>query len=296
MERFTKWEGNGMIANAFAYERATSVDEAIRLLEESGGEATVLAGGHSILPLMKIRLTSLEKLIDIGRIPELKGVQQKGDRLEIGALTTHEEVAQDPTVRETLPALAEAAESIGDIQVRNRGTVGGNIAHADPASDLPALAVAFDANINIQTSDGTETFAAEEFFLGPLITAIPENSILRNVSFAIPPTGAKSTYMKFAHPATGYAVVGVAASIGQTDDGMITFARVGITGAGDVAFRAEEVERILLGNRPTEEIIQEAANRAADGQEMGSDLYASAEYRRHLCQVYTKRALNKLLD
>lgn len=295
MERIAEWEEDRMIANTFAYERAVSVDEALRLLEESGGEATVLAGGHSILPLMKIRLTTLEKLIDISRIPELKGIKQKGDRLEIGALTTHAEISKDPTVKETIPALAEAAASIGDIQVRNRGTVGGNIAHADPASDLPALAVAFDANIDIQSTEGTETFTAEDFFLGPLITAIPENSILTTVSFAIPPKEAKSTYVKYAHPATGYAVVGVAAAIGQMEDGMITYARVGITGVGDIAFRAEEVERTLIGNKPTEDLIQEAAKKATEGQEMGSDLFASEKYRHHLCQVYTKRALNKLL-
>src|SRR5699024_9545680 len=285
-----------MIANAFTYEKASSVEEAIRLLEESEEETSVLAGGHSILPLMKIRLTSLEKIIDIGRIPELKGIRKKDDRLEIGALTTHKEVAEDPTVKETIPALQEATASIGDIQVRNRGTIGGNIAHADPGSDLPAIAVAFDAKIDVQSADGMETFAAEEFFLGPLITAIPENSILRTVSFAIPPKESKSTYVKYFHPGTGYAVVGVVAAIGQTEDGMITYARVAINGVGDVAFRAEEVERTLLGNKPTEELIQEAANQAAEGQEMGGDLFASEKYRRHLCQVYTKRALKKLLS
>lgn len=284
-----------MITNAFTYTRAQSVEEAIRLLEESGGEAKLLAGGHSLLPLMKMRLTTLEKLIDIGRIPELKGIRQEGDRLEVGALTTHAEVAQDPLVARTLPALAEAALRIGDIQVRNLGTVGGNIAHADPASDLPALAVAFEAEIHVKGADGKETFPADEFFLGPLITAIPENSVLTSVSFAIPPAGAKSTYLKNAHPATGYAVVGVAAAVGRADDGTIDYARVGITGVGDVAFRAEAVEQALIGKEPTEALIQEAAEKAADGQEMGSDLYASAEYRQHLCRVYTERALKKVL-
>lgn len=284
-----------MITDAFAYTRAQSVEEAVRLLEESGGEAKVLAGGHSLLPLMKMRLTSLEKLIDIGRIPELKGVRQQGDRLEIGALTTHAEVAKDPLVQEKFPALAEAAAKIGDIQVRNRGTVGGNIAHADPASDLPALAVAFDAEIEVQGMDGKEIFHADEFFLGPLITALPENGVLTSISLAIPPAGAKSTYLKYPHPASGYAVIGVAAAAGKGSDGTIEYVRVGITGVGDVAFRAEAVEQTLLGNKPTETLIREAADKAAAGQEMGSDLFASAEYRRHLCSVYTERALKKLL-
>jgi len=295
MERPQKREGCTVIASAFEYTRAHSVDEAIRLLAESGGDAKVLAGGHSLLPLMKMRLTTVDKLIDIGRIPELKGMRQKGDRLEIGALTTHAEVAKDPLVQRTLPALAEAAAQIGDIQVRNRGTVGGNIAHADPASDLPALAVAFDAEIRARGEDGDERFSADEFFIGPLITAIPENSILTSVAFTIPPTGTKSTYLKYPHPATGYAVVGVVAAVKQSDDGTVDYVRIGVAGVGDVAFRAEQVEQALVGNVPTEALIQTAAAKAAEGVELGSDLFASEEYRRHLCVVYTERALQKLL-
>src|SRR5690625_1190135 len=179
-----------MIPNAFEYERAQSVNEALQLLEKSGGGAAVLAGGHSMLPLMKIRLTDYEKLIDIGQIEELKGIEQKEDRLVVGALTTHTEIKKSALVQEKLPALAEAAASIGDIQVQNRGTIGGNIAHADPASDLPAIAMAFDAEMNFVSKKGEETYAADEFFLGPLITATPENSILKSVSFAMPPMDA----------------------------------------------------------------------------------------------------------
>ena len=149
--------------------------------------------------------------------------------------------------------------------------------------------------VNVEGMDGKETFSADEFFIGPLITAIPENSLLTSVTFALPPDDVKSTYLKYAHPATGYAVVGVAAAIGQGDDGTITYARIGITGVGDVAFRAEAVEQTLLGTKPTEALVQEAADKAAEGQEMGGDLFASAEYRRHLCSVYTERALRKLL-
>lgn len=284
-----------MISTAFDYARAESAEEAVRLLEESNGEAQVLAGGHSLLPLMKIRLTTLGKLIDIGRIRELKGVRKDGDRLVVGAMTTHHEVSGDPLVRRDFPVLAEAAAQIGDIQVRNRGTVGGNLAHADPASDLPALAVAFDAEFEVLGPDGKETFAADEFFFGPLITAMPENGVLTSVSFAIPPSGVKCTYLKYPHPASGYAVIGVAAAVGKGTDGAIDFARIGITGVGDVAFRAEAVEQALRGEKPTEALVREAAAKAAEGQELGSDLFASEAYRRHLCSVYTERALKKLL-
>lgn len=295
MEDHAEREGDPMISEAFDYARAESVEDAVRLLEESGGEAKVLAGGHSLLPLMKIRLTTLGKLIDIGQIRDLKGIRKENGRLVVGALTTHKEVANDPLVHRELPVLAEAASQIGDIQVRNRGTVGGNLAHADPASDLPAVAMALDAQFEVEGPDGKETLAAEEFFFGPLITAMPENSIMTSVSFAIPPEGAKSTYLKYAHPATGYAVIGVAAAAGKAADGTVDYVRVGITGVGDAAFRAEATEQMLLGNKPTGELIREAASQAAKGQEMGSDLFASEEYRRHLCSVYTARALNQLL-
>jgi carbon-monoxide dehydrogenase medium subunit len=284
-----------VIPSTFEYARAGSVEEALRMLKEAGGEAKLLAGGHSLLPMMKMRLTSPGKLIDISRIRELRGVRREGDRLVVGALTTHRQVAGDPLVREHLPALAEAASQIGDLQVRNRGTVGGNLAHADPASDLPAVAVALEAELEVQGPDGKQTFGADGFFLGPLITALPEDGLLTSVSFAIPPKGAKSTYVKFPHPASGYAVVGVAAALGTGTDGTVNYVRIGITGASDTAYRAEAAEQALLGKKPTEETIREAAARAADGREMNGDLFASSGYRRHLVQVYTARALRKLL-
>ncbi|SEN76209.1 FAD binding domain-containing protein [Lihuaxuella thermophila] len=284
-----------MIPSAFDYTRATSVEEAVKLLQAAGGEAKLLAGGHSLLPMMKIKLTSPGKLIDIGRIKELSGIRKEGNRLVVGALTTHRQVAADPLVRKYAPVLAEAASQIGDIQVRNRGTVGGNLAHADPASDLPAVALALEAEFEVQGPDGKETLDAGGFFLGPLITALPENSILTSVSFAIPPEGAKSTYLKYPHPASGYAVVGVAAVVSTGPDGMVNDARIGITGVADTAYRAEEAERALVGKKLSEQTILEVAALASEGQEMASDLFASAEYRRHLTRVYTIRALKRLL-
>ncbi|HET7580581.1 MAG TPA: xanthine dehydrogenase family protein subunit M [Bacillales bacterium] len=284
-----------MITSAFDYARAESVEDAVQLLVESGGEAKLLAGGHSLLPLMKIRLTTLDKLIDIGQIDELKGVRKEGDRLVVGALTTHKEISRDPVVKRELPLLAEAASQIGDIQVRNRGTIGGNLAHADPASDLPAVAMAFDARFEMQGPNGKESLGVDEFFFGPLITALPENTVLTSISFSIPPEGVKSTYLKYPHPASGYAVIGVAAGIGKASDGTVNFARIGITGVGDVAFRAEATEQMLISQRLTAELIDEAAGKADEGQEMGSDLFASDHYRQNLCKVYTSRALKKLL-
>jgi len=284
-----------VIPTTFAYERANSVEEAIRLLEASNGEAKLLAGGHSLIPMLKLRLTSMGKLIDIGHIPTLRGVRKVGDRLVVGALTTHAQVASDALVREHLPALAEAASQIGDLQVRNRGTIGGNLAHADMASDLPAIAIAFDAAFEVMTRDGIETLQVEDWFLGPMMTALPENSVLTSVSFQLPPEGSRSVYEKYAHPASGYAVVGVAASATVDASGVVTDVRVALTGAADLPYRARSVEDALRGCAATTETVQAAALLAADEGVMAGDLFASEEYRRHLCTVYTKRALQRVL-
>jgi carbon-monoxide dehydrogenase medium subunit len=283
-----------MIPNAFEYARASSVDEAVRLLQAAGGEGKLLAGGHSLLPIMKLRLTEPAKLIDIGRIAELRGVNKVDDTLVIGALTTHYQVASHPLVKKYLPVLAEVASQIGDLQVRNRGTIGGNLAHADMASDLPAVALALEATLHVATPDGAEEIAAKDFFLGPLTTAMPEYGLLTSVSFPIPPAHCKGVYEKFPHPASGYAVVGVAAVAGTGDDGRINYARVAITGAGDVVYRARAVEDALLGSAPSEDVIREAASHAADDGSIVGDPFASEEYRRHLCSVYTAKALRRL--
>jgi carbon-monoxide dehydrogenase medium subunit len=284
-----------MIPSAFEYVRAASVEDAIRLLQESNGEGKVIAGGHSLVPLMKFRLTTPATLIDISRIPQLRGVRKEGNRLIVGALTTHHQLMNDPLVKEHIPVLAEAAGHIGDMQIRNRGTVGGNLAHADPAADLPGVALALDAFVELQGEDGKELVEVDGFFLGPLLTALPETSVLTHVSFAIPPSHTRSIYLKYPHPASGYAVIGVCAIAGTGPDGVIDFIRVGINGVGDVAYRAKAVEQTLLGCQPSAELIRKAAAHAADEGEIGSDLFASAEYRRHLSSVYTERALRHVL-
>lgn len=283
-----------MIPSKFDYVRASSIDEAIQKLQESNGEGKLIAGGHSLVPLLKFRLSEPGVLIDISRISELKGVQKLGDRLNIGALATHSQVANDPIVQENIPVLSETVRQIGDLQVRNRGTIGGNIAHADPAADLPAAAFVLDAKINIHGEDGPETMNVEDFIVGPLITMLPENSILTSISFAVPPSHTKSIYLKFSHPASGYPVVGVAAVAGVGENNVIDYIRIAITGVGDVAYRASSVEDKLIGEPLSETILYEAAQFAAEDGEMASDLFTTEEYRRHLCKVYTERALNSL--
>ena len=284
-----------MIPSTFSYVQADSVAEAIRLLQESNGEGKVIAGGHSLIPLLKFRLSSPGTLIDIGNLQELRGVRKEENRLVIGALTTYRQIYCDPLVQEHLPVLAEAVRQIGDIQVRNRGTIGGNLAHADPAADLPGVALALEAMLEIHGEGGAELVEAENFFLGPLVTALPENSLLTSVSFLLPPPGTRSTYLKYAHPASGYAVAGVCALAALDPDGRVSYVRIGINGVGDLAYRARSVEEKLLGQLPTQSLIAEAAGLAADDGEMGSDLFASSEYRRHLSQVYTEKALQRVL-
>jgi carbon-monoxide dehydrogenase medium subunit len=284
-----------MITAAFDYVKANSVDEALRLLQESGGEAKLLAGGHSLLPLMKMRLTSPARLIDISGLQELRGISKDGDRVVIGALTTHRELAQSPIIQEYAPVLAEAAGQVGDIQVRNRGTIGGNLAHADPSSDLPAAAIALDAELTAITPDGKVVLSMDGYFLGPLLTALPPDSVLASVSFKALGRNAKGVYQKYPHPASGYAVVGVAAVAATDGEGRIEAARIGISGAADAPYRALAVESVLAGQKPSEALIEEAASHAADDGEIAGDLFASVAYRRHLCRVYTARALRKVL-
>lgn len=284
-----------MIPNTFGYIRANTVEEAINLLKEEGGQGKLLAGGHSLVPLMKFRLTTPTKLIDISRIAELRGVKKQGERLVIGALTTYKQLQDDQLVLDHLPVLAETVRQIGDIQVRNRGTIGGNLSHADPAADLPALALALDGLIELQEEDGAQLIEASDFFLGPLVTAMSDTSILTSVTLAIPPEQAKGTYLKYPHPASGYAVVGVCVIARKNEQGVIDYARVAINGASDVAYRATSVETALVGEQATLETIKKAAALAANDAEMGEDHFASSQYRKQLCQVYAERALNKIL-
>ncbi|QED49383.1 FAD binding domain-containing protein [Cytobacillus dafuensis] len=283
-----------MIPSKFDYVRVNSIDEAIQQMKQFNGEGKLIAGGHSLVPLLKFRLSEPGALIDISRISELKGVRKEGDRIVIGALTTHFQIANDPIVKEYIPVLSETVRQIGDLQVRNRGTIGGNIAHADPAADLPAAAFVLDAEIAIHGEDGPEMMNIDSFIVGPLITMLPENSVLTSISFAIPPAHTKAEYLKFSHPASGYPVIGVAVVAGVGENDVIDYIRIAITGVGNVAYRATSVEEKLLGQTLSQTLLKEAAQLAAEEGDMASDLFTSEDYRRNLCKVYTERALKKV--
>ncbi|MDR7462956.1 MAG: xanthine dehydrogenase family protein subunit M [Armatimonadota bacterium] len=279
-----------MIPATFEYVRARSVREAISLLQQHGGRAKLLAGGHSLLPLMKLRLSQPEMLIDLGPVDELRGIREEGGSLVIGALTTHDEVANSPLVRERVPLLAECASQIGDVQVRNRGTIGGNLAHADPAADYPAAALALEAQLECEGPAGSRTVPASQWFVDLLTTALGPDEVLCRVRVPVQTKGQGWSYIKLPHPASGYSLLGVACLV-TVDGGVCRDARVAVTGAGPKAVRLTKVEQVLVGKRLEEAAVAEAARLASDGLEASDDLYASAEYKRHLAVVYTKRAL-----
>lgn len=279
-----------MYAADFDYHRAASLDEAGRLLKAHPG-AKILAGGHSLIPLMKLRLATPPALIDIGRIAALRGITVADGRLRIGALTTHADVASSAEVQTHAPALADAAGQIGDPAVRNRGTVGGNLAHADPASDLPAVVRALDGRIGLVGPGGERSLAASEFFQGMMMTALGEDDILTWVDVAVD-DGQGTAYVKFPHPASRYAVIGVAAVVASKGE-TCTAATVVLGGLVPAPLRATTVERALKGQPLTEASIAAAAAAVtADlGDDVLGDLFASAEYRRAVAHVYVARAV-----
>jgi carbon-monoxide dehydrogenase medium subunit len=280
-----------MYAPAFDYLRAGSLTEAQELLATYPG-AKLLAGGHSLIPLMKLRLAAPETVIDIGRIPELRGIATVGELLRIGALTTHAELAASADLRRGAAALAEAAAVVGDPAVRNRGTIGGNVAHADPASDLPTVLVALDARFVAVGARGERTIDAADFFTGIMTTALDEDEILTAVLVPIAGPNHGSAYVKFAHPASRYAVVGAAASI-TLESGTCAAASVAIGGLVSNARRASRVERALIGRGTAEaDLASAAAEVQHDLGEVNGDIFASADYRRAVAPVYVKRALS----
>jgi carbon-monoxide dehydrogenase medium subunit len=275
----------------FEYFRAGSVADAQKLWKKHP-KAKLLAGGHSLIPLLKLRLAAPPALIDIGRIRALKGITSAKGTIRIGALTTHAELAASALLRSRAAMLADAAAQIGDAQVRNCGTIGGNVAHADPASDLPTVLVALDARFTAAGPKRTRTIAASDFFQGILTTALDAHEILTAVSFAAGTAGEGTAYDKFSHPASRYAVVGAAVWV-AAKNGVCTAARVAIGGVTPAAIRVPDVERALVGQRPTPAVIAKAAGLAPGGvgDEALGDVFASADYRRAMTAVYVKRAL-----
>ncbi|WP_406431621.1 xanthine dehydrogenase family protein subunit M [Streptomyces sp. NBC_00631] len=277
-----------MIPPTFDYTRPTGVDEAVRVLADAGEEAKVLAGGQSLLPLLRLRLAFPELVVDVGRIPELRGVRADGDTLVIGALTTHHDVVHDPLVRRHAGLLAEATATVADPAVRHRGTLGGSLAHADPAGDLPAVALALDAELVAVGPGGRRTIPAREFFLDYLQSALSPDELL--VEVRIPKTdGWGFHYEKFHAVAQSWAIVGVAALV-RRDNGAIAEARVGLTNMGSTPLRATAAEEALAGADGPEAVAR-AAEAAAEGTRPSQDLSASPEYREHLARVLTRRAV-----
>jgi carbon-monoxide dehydrogenase medium subunit len=282
-----------MIPAAFDYRRAGSVDEALSILASDDG-AKLLAGGQSLLPLMKLRLASAGTLVDIGRLDELRGISRLDDgRLQIGALTTYADLLD--SAAEHYGVLRDAVPSIGDVQVRNRGTVGGAVAHADPASDLPAALLALDAEIVIQSAGGTRTVKADGFFEGPFQTGLGHGELLTAIILPGPRDGSGSAYESIEQPASGYSMVGVAVGVVVGPGNVIEYLGVGVTGVGDHPYRATGVESALVGATASAEAIAGAASHAADGVTVNSDIHAGADYRRAMAAVITRRAIEKAL-
>ena len=284
-----------MYPAAFEYHAPGSVQEALGLLGQLKDDAKLLAGGHSLIPMMKLRLAQPKHLIDLRKIKTLAGIKEEGGALVIGAMTTHYQMESSKLVKERIPVLAEVGAIVGDPQVRNLGTIGGSLAHADPAADWPASIIALGAEFVCEGAKGRRTVKVDDWFQGLMSTAVREDEILVEIRVPIPPAGTGAAYMKFPHPASRFAVVGVAAVVTVDGGGTCTKAGVGVTGAGTKAVRAKGVEAGLTGKRLDQATIEAAAAKAADGVDVQADLQGSVEYKSHLCRVFARRAIEAAL-
>ena len=285
-----------MYSQPFEYYRAGAVREAVALMQQHPG-AKLLAGGHSLIPLLKLRLTAPPALIDISRIPELKGINSKNGTIRVGALTTHSEVASSDVVKSECPMLCDAAGRIGDAQVRNCGTIGGNVVHADPASDLPTVLLALDARFVVTGPKGDRTISAADFFQGMMSTALAADEILTAIEIPSKQAAQGMAYIKFIHPASRYAVIGAAAVVTMKDRSC-GGAQVAIGGLVPAPVRLREVERSLTGSQPSADAISNAANLAGrnlTGDILG-DIFASADYRKAVAPVFVRRALTAAFE
>lgn len=279
-----------MITTAFQYHKAGTVSEAIQLLQQCGEDAKILAGGHSLIPAMKLRLNQPEHLIDISGIKDIRYIREEGGSLRIGAGATHTDIANSSDVQTHMPMLAETAALIGDPAVRNKGTIGGVLAHADPAADYPAALLAAGAEVVIHGAGGERVISLDSFLLGLFDTDLGEQEIITEVRMAICPANTKTTYQKFMQPASRYAIVGCAAMV-TVDGGTITDAKVAFSSVGEKSYLATEVCNALIGKPANADTVKAAAKHAANGQDVLSDHFASSEYRAHLATVYAERAL-----
>ena len=281
-----------MISSPFDYSRASSLDDALAKLKASNGDGKFIAGGHSLVPLMKLRLSEPKALIDIARIPGLSGIREKDGKIEIGAGTVHHDVASSALLRKACPAIADCAAAIGDAQVRNRGTLGGSLAHADPAADYPAVMLALDAEIHMKGPNGWRVVKAADFFQGLFTVNLAPDEIIAGVQFAPLKSAA---YAKLHQRASHFAIVGVAAAV-DVKGGVIQSARIGVTGASAHATRLTDVENALAGKPASAATVDAAAKSAgAKLQDVNSDIHASEEYRRAMVGVFAERALKAAL-
>ena len=280
-----------MYPSEFEYHRAASVKEALGLIQQYGDEAKLISGGHSLLPILKLRLAQPRHLVDIARIAELAQIVEQGGRITVGAAVSHRAVHTSDLLRDKLGLLAECAGNIGDVQVRNRGTIGGSLAHSDPAADYPAAVLALEGEVRLDSAAGARAVKSADYFIDLMTTAIQPGEILTAVSFAPLPAGAGFAYLKHRQPASGFAMVGVAACLTLDKSGKCQGAHVGITGLGAKAFRAHAVEDAINGRTPDTKALADAAAHAADGVDPLADIHASADFRAELARVYTRRAL-----
>lgn len=280
-----------MFPGQFAYHRPGSVQEAVALLA-ADPDAKLIAGGHSLLPAMKMRLAAPSALVDLGKVPGLSGIKVSGDNVVIGAMTTYRQLQNSSDLASTVPLLASSSAHVGDQQVRARGTLGGSLAHSDPAADLTAVFLVLNGSVKAVGGSGERTIAADDLFVDLLTTSLNPEEIITEVH--IPKQGSvKAAYEKIEHPASGYAVVGVAVAVTVGGDGTVSSARIAVTGCTSKATRSTAAENALTGKKLDADGIAAAAAVAADGLEINGDHYASAEYRAHLVGVATRRALEK---
>jgi carbon-monoxide dehydrogenase medium subunit len=280
-----------MIPAQFDYLTPKTLDEAVLLLGQHSDEAKVLAGGHSLIPAMKLRLAMPQMIIDIGRISDLAYIREEAGQIRIGAMTTHYQLESSDRLREICPLLPECAAQIGDVQVRNKGTIGGSLAHSDPAGDWPAAIIALGADIVAVSASGERIINARDFFVDMLTTALEPGEILREIRIATPSGRFGQAYLKVPQPASGFAVVGVAVNLTRDAGGVCQSIGVGVTGVASKVYRASAVEQAISGSALDEQSVTAAAAHAVDGVSVNGDLYASEAYRRHLAQVYTRRAI-----
>lgn len=284
-----------MIPAPFDYIKPETLDDAIRALNSHGDDAKLLAGGHSLLPLMKLRLASPKLLIDLSKISGLGDTRQEGDKITIGALTTHYQIESSELLRDKCPLLPQTARTIGDVQVRNRGTIGGSLAHADPAADIPAAILALRAELQVRGPGGDRSVKAEEFFVGLMSTALNTVEVLTEIRVPVLSGRCGTAYLKVPQKASGFAIVGVAVWLRLDNSGVCEDIGVGVTGLGGKAFRAERVEERLRGKRLSSSLTEQASSYVAEGVDPLDDIHASAEFRAHLAGVYAAKAIEHAL-